>query len=79
MNLMLGAGLPERRSRADSSYFLGQEGCGLKVRQMLCIDYLCPELEEALGPNALIKFKALLLFQGNFGTNCLGCTILHCE
>jgi hypothetical protein len=59
MNLMLGVSLPQRRLRADSCYFLGREGCRLKVRHMLCIDYLCPELEETLGLKALIKIQTL--------------------
>lgn len=59
MNRMLGLALPERRMRADSCYFLGWEGCVLKARHMLCIDYLCPELAESLGPQALIEIQTL--------------------
>lgn len=59
MNLILGAGLPERRLREDSCYFLGPKGCCLKVRHELCIDYLCPELEEMLGRESLIKIQTV--------------------
>jgi hypothetical protein len=59
MNLMLGTALPERRLREDSCYFLGSNGCGLKVRHMLCVDYLCPELERALGGKSLIEIQTV--------------------
>ena len=59
MNLMLGASLPERRHREDSCYFLGPKGCMLKVRHMLCVDYLCPELEKALGIKSMIEIQTV--------------------
>ncbi len=59
MNLILGIGLPERRLREDSCYFLGPKGCCLKVRHELCIDYLCPQLEEMLGRESLIKIQTI--------------------
>lgn len=59
INLMLGARLPEGRLRGDSCYFLGLKGCSLKARHMLCIDYLCPELVEALGRESLIKIQTV--------------------
>jgi hypothetical protein len=59
MNLLLGAALPKRRQRTDSCYFLGPTGCMLKVRHMLCVDYLCPELEKALGRKALMEIQTV--------------------
>lgn len=59
MNLLLGVEMPASRLRADSCYFLGATGCGLRVRHMLCIDYLCPDLEEALGRKLLIKIQTV--------------------
>ena len=59
INLMLGVGLPDKRSRADSCHFLGPNGCLLKVRHMLCVDYLCPDLEKNLGLQSLIKMQTV--------------------
>ncbi len=59
INLLLGASLPESRQRVDSCFFLGLEGCVLKARHMLCVDYLCPELEESLGRTSLIKIQTI--------------------
>lgn len=59
MNLLLGIEMPASRLRADSCYFLGATGCGLRVRHMLCIDYLCPELEETLGRKSLIQIQTV--------------------
>lgn len=58
-NLLLGSTLPTARSRKDSCYFLGPAGCLLRVRHMLCVDYLCPEIERALGPEKLAKIQAI--------------------
>lgn len=57
INLLMGAQLPGRRMREDSCYFLGLNGCVLKVRHMLCIDYLCPELVNTVGRESLIRIQ----------------------
>lgn len=59
MNLLLGVEMPASRLRADSCYFLAATGCSLKVRHMLCIDYLCPDLEESLGRKSLIQIQTV--------------------
>ena len=54
-NLLLGARLPRRHVRKESCYFLGYRGCTLRVRNMLCVDYLCPELERELGSGSVAE------------------------
>jgi hypothetical protein len=46
VNLVLGIELPERRARARSCFFLGEKGCILAAREVLCINYLCPTVME---------------------------------
>ena len=72
LNLLVGASLDEGRSREDSCFFLGPRGCRLRVRSLLCIEYLCPELEEALG------WEGLLRIQGATGGE-LECSFLLCD
>ncbi len=57
LNLLMGVGLDGGRSREDSCFFLGPRGCRLRVRSLLCIEYLCPELEEALGWEGLLRIQ----------------------
>ena len=53
MNLLLGAVLPDRRARTESCYFLGESGCLLKARHVLCVNYLCEKLRRDLAPDVL--------------------------
>lgn len=56
-NLLLGVSLPEQHVRQESCYFLGSHGCKLRARHMLCVDYICPELEKELGCNLVIEIQ----------------------
>jgi hypothetical protein len=57
INLLLGIQLPLERMRDDSCRFLGPSGCVLEARTLLCIDYLCPEVEKELGIESLMKMQ----------------------
>jgi hypothetical protein len=52
MNLLLGATLPECRSMENSCLFLDRNGCTLKARDVLCINYLCAKITTQLSPEA---------------------------
>ena len=54
VNLLLGAPLPQKRHKTNSCYFLGNEGCTLKARHTLCINYLCSRIEQRLSRENLI-------------------------
>ncbi len=49
LNCLLGVDLPEEREVEGLCFFVGKNGCRLKVRQVICVDFLCPEAEELLG------------------------------
>jgi hypothetical protein len=53
INLMLGAELPEERLDPNSCFFLGAEGCCLKARHVICINYLCKKIIEQVEPESL--------------------------
>jgi hypothetical protein len=59
VNLLLGVNLPEDRCFANSCYFLGKEGCGLKARDILCINYLCSEIQRLLAPEKVATLQAV--------------------
>lgn len=48
VNLLFGAELPAGRSREGCCFFLGDRGCMLKVRQVLCVNYLCQAIQKSL-------------------------------
>ncbi len=49
LNCLLGVELPEEREVEGLCFFVGKKGCRLKVRQVICVDFLCPEAERLLG------------------------------
>jgi hypothetical protein len=53
INLLLGASLAEHADRAKSCRFLGERGCTLVARHVLCVNYLCARLRETLSPGQL--------------------------
>ena len=53
INLLLGASLPDGAERVKSCYFLGERGCTLLARHVLCVNYLCARLRERLTPAQL--------------------------
>ena len=59
MNLLLGVSLPERHHRPDSCYLLGDKGCVLRVRLVLCVDYLCPKIMSALSHDKVVKLQCI--------------------
>ncbi|UCG11586.1 MAG: hypothetical protein JSU72_13765 [Deltaproteobacteria bacterium] len=59
MNLLLGVSLPNDRLRPGSCYLLTETGCMLKVRLVLCVDFLCPKIVNALTHDQLIKLQTV--------------------
>ena len=57
MNLLLGVSLPERHHRPDSCYLLTDKGCRLKVRLVLCVDFLCPKILNTLSRGDLMRLQ----------------------
>lgn len=57
-NLILGVSLPEQHERKESCYFLGSRGCKLRARHMLCVDYLCPVVQNELGCNLVAEIQS---------------------
>jgi len=58
INLLLGRTLPPDRRLSDSCYFLGTDGCTLTARHILCINYLCPNLQRSLTHENLVRLQA---------------------
>ncbi|GLI35367.1 hypothetical protein [Desulforhabdus amnigena] len=59
MNLLMSRDLPEKRQWENSCFFLGENGCRLKARHILCINYLCLRVQKMLPPNDLIALQTI--------------------
>ncbi|QJA06385.1 hypothetical protein FVE67_06010 [Thermosulfurimonas marina] len=69
INLLVGVKLPENRAFPRGCFFLGPEGCLLKVRPLLCRNFFCPWFRQRFSPENLaylqeaMEEEARLLFQ----------------
>ena len=59
INLLLGKPLPAARHFANSCYFLGTDGCMLLARDVLCINYLCAEMQKSLAHEDLVRLQGV--------------------
>jgi hypothetical protein len=57
VNLHLGVWLPERRIRPGGCFFLGENGCMVAARHVLCVNYLCRSVIEKVDPSALLTLR----------------------
>ena len=47
-NLLLGVLLPDSRYDPKGCYFLGETGCTLLARHVICINYLCKKITDTI-------------------------------
>jgi hypothetical protein len=59
INLALGARLPAERWEANSCFFLSREGCCLKARHVICINYVCKNIQDHMDPGTLARLREL--------------------
>ena len=57
VNLLLEASLRDQQSSQNSCYFLGEKGCKLTARHVLCGNYICEELQKKLTREELIELQ----------------------
>ncbi|SPD73342.1 conserved hypothetical protein [uncultured Desulfobacterium sp.] len=57
MNLLMGLTLPKKRWDERSCYFLADTGCLLKVRHVICVNYICKKITDRVKPEELKALK----------------------
>jgi len=57
INLLLGCRLPGTRHDPSGCYFLGERGCVLKARHVICINYLCKKITDRFPPERLAPLR----------------------
>ena len=56
-NLLLEASLRDQQFSQNSCYFLGEKGCKLTARHVLCVNYICEKLQKKLTREELIELQ----------------------
>jgi hypothetical protein len=57
INLLMGSPLPTARFDTDGCMFLGEKGCLIKARQLICVNYICQRLDKQIDKEALLRLK----------------------
>ena len=56
-NLLLEVSLRDQQFSQNSCYFLGEKGCKLMARHVLCVNYICEKLQKNLTREELIQLQ----------------------
>jgi hypothetical protein len=57
VNLLLHVALPTQAQSRASCYFLGENGCTLLARHVLCVNYLCAKIQNKLSRHGLGRLQ----------------------
>ena len=57
INLLLNVDLPKKRHDRRSCFFLGDTGCLVKARHVICVNYLCNQVTTQLNPHKLSALR----------------------
>lgn len=57
INLLIGVDLPHEREMEDGCFFQGPNGCKLKAREVICINYLCAPIHEKIDQKGIIRLQ----------------------
>jgi len=59
INRLLGVELPWVPQQADGCFFLGEKGCVLMARHVICINYMCKKITKNIQPSALNALREM--------------------
>ena len=59
INKLLGVDLPQERRQADGCFFLGEKGCLLMARHVICINYMCKKITNNIQPSVLNALREM--------------------
>lgn len=59
INLLYGNTLPTKRFRESGCFFLSENGCGLKTRLILCVNYLCLRIQKLQSVKELARLQKI--------------------
>ena len=53
INRLLGVEFPKQRQQIDGCFFLGEKGCLLIARHVICINYVCKKITSNIHPSVI--------------------------
>lgn len=59
INRLLGVDLPRVRQQEEGCFFLGEKGCLLMARHVICINYMCKKITNDIKPSALSALREM--------------------
>jgi hypothetical protein len=57
INLLLEVSIPKTRSDPKSCFFLGDHGCVLQARHVICINYICRKITDRVEPEKISALR----------------------
>jgi len=57
-NLLLGVKLPKQGHEPSSCFFLGAQGCVLRARHVICVNYLCKKISDHIDAKRIAALRA---------------------
>ena len=57
VNLLLGKTIPLQSQDPHACYFLTREGCILRARHVICVNFLCPRLHKNIQHEMLVQLQ----------------------
>ena len=57
INLLLDISLPKTRYDQKSCFFLGNKGCLLAARHVICVNYLCAKIKNSISPDKILPLR----------------------
>ena len=61
INLFFGCSLPDAREIDNGCWFLGERGCKLIARQVICVNYLCKKIYKEVPLSKIHKLQDAIL------------------
>ena len=57
INLLLDVIIPKERHDTSSCFFLGERGCRLLARHVICVNYLCKKVTDHIDPKTIAALR----------------------
>lgn len=57
INLLMGYEMPREREIDDGCFFQGIEGCKIKAREIICVDYFCPGMYDVIDKEKMVRLQ----------------------
>ena len=57
INLLLGVRLPAEGRNTESCFFLGESGCLLQARHVICVNYVCRRITDRIDPAEMAPLR----------------------